>query len=46
MPESETHKILRIPCQNQEHNENLIIRYQHHENYGIHIIPRQNNENH
>ena len=33
MLESENHKILRIPCQNQEHHENLIFPLQKNENY-------------
>ena len=33
MPESENHKILRIPYQNQEHNESLFFQLQNHENY-------------
>ena len=39
-------KIIRIPIQNHENIENLIVRWQNYENHEIHRIPIQNNENH
>ena len=39
-------KFLEFHARSKKHNENLIIPYQHRENYGIHIIPRKNHENH
>ena len=44
MPESENHKILRNPYQNQENHENLFIPRQIYENHKIHITTRLNHK--
>ena len=36
----------RIPHENYENNENRIILYENHYNYGNHRIPRDNYESH
>ena len=42
----ENHKIHRIPIQNHENYENLIITRKNNKNYEIYRIPCQNHENH